>query len=96
MIKDAKKVIRIIQPYVQNVEELEDLLVEAMEKRGVKVEIVTARIRDQPVYRTFMNAYLFKYLMNHGAIVYEEPFKYLHMKAIEVDDGKYLTIGSLN
>jgi hypothetical protein len=35
MIKSAKKSIRIIQPYVQNVEELEDLIVEAMEKRGV-------------------------------------------------------------
>jgi phosphatidylserine/phosphatidylglycerophosphate/cardiolipin synthase-like enzyme len=46
MIKQAKHSIRIIQPYVTNVEELEDLLVEAMTKRGVKVEIITARIRD--------------------------------------------------
>lgn len=62
IIKEAKHSIKIIQPYVQNVEELENLLVEAMEKRGVKVEIVTARIRDQPVYRTFLNADLFTYL----------------------------------
>jgi phosphatidylserine/phosphatidylglycerophosphate/cardiolipin synthase-like enzyme len=46
MIKQAKKSIRIIQPYVSNVEEFEDLIVEAMEKRGVEVEIITARIRD--------------------------------------------------
>lgn len=96
MIKEAKTCIRIIQPYVQNVEELEDLLVEAMEKRGVSVEIVTARIRDQPVYRSFLNSALFRYLQAHGAKVYEEPYKYLHMKAIEVDNGKYITIGSLN
>lgn len=96
IIKQAKHSIKIIQPYVQNVEELEDLLVEAMEKRGVEVEIVTARIRDQPVYRTFLNADLFKYLKSHGAIVYEEPYKFLHMKAVVVDDGKFITLGSLN
>ncbi len=67
-----------------------------MEKRGVKVEIVTARIRDQPVYRTFLNSDLFKYLMSHGAEVYEEPYKFLHMKAVVVDDGKFITLGSLN
>ncbi len=77
-------------------EELEDLLVEAMEKRGVEVEIVTARIRDQPVYRTFLNADLFKYLKSRGAKVWEEPYKFLHMKAVVVDDGKFITLGSLN
>lgn len=77
-------------------EELEDLLVEAMEKRGVKVEIVTARIRDQPVYRRFLNSDIFRYLIAHGATVYEEPYKFLHMKAVEVDNGKYITVGSLN
>jgi len=29
-------------------------------------------------------------------MVKEEPFKYLHMKAIEVDDGKIMTLGSFN
>lgn len=28
--------------------------------------------------------------------VYEEPYKYLHMKAVVIDDGKYITLGSLN
>jgi phosphatidylserine/phosphatidylglycerophosphate/cardiolipin synthase-like enzyme len=28
--------------------------------------------------------------------VYEEPYKFLHMKAIVVDDGRYITLGSLN
>jgi phosphatidylserine/phosphatidylglycerophosphate/cardiolipin synthase-like enzyme len=36
------------------------------------------------------------YLESKGAKVYEEPFKFLHMKAIDVDDGKFLTVGSLN
>ena len=81
---------------MQTVEALEDALVDAMENRGVKVEIVTARIRDQPVYRTFLNADLFKNLKSHGAVVYEEPYKFLHMKAVVVDDGKFMTLGSMN
>lgn len=28
--------------------------------------------------------------------VYEEPYKYLHMKAFVIDDGKYISLGSLN
>lgn len=96
MIKQAQTNIRIIQPYVQNIDELEDLLIEAMEKRGVKVEIITARNRDQPCYKTFLNSYLFARLHEKGAVVHEEPFKFLHMKAIEVDDGKMMTLGSFN
>ena len=46
MIKRAEKSIKIIQPYVTNVDELEDLLREAARDRGVQVEIITARIRD--------------------------------------------------
>ena len=97
MIKKAKKNIKIIQPYVQNVDELENLLVEAIEKRGVEVEIVTARIRDQPVYRTFLNSDIFRFLKDkENTRVYEEPYKFLHMKAVVVDDGKYITLGSFN
>ena len=50
IIQKAKSKIRIIQPYVQNVEEIEEALIEAIEKRGVDVEIITARKRDQPIY----------------------------------------------
>lgn len=46
MIKTAESNIRIVQPYVQNIDELEDQLIEAMVKRGVSVDIVTARNRD--------------------------------------------------
>ena len=35
-------------------------------------------------------------LIAKGVKVYEEPYKYLHMKAVDVDNGKFLTIGSLN
>jgi len=75
---------------------MEAELFEAMEKRNVEVEIITARKRDQPIYKTFLNSDLFSELMRRGAKVYEEPYKYLHMKAVDVDNGRYLTIGSLN
>jgi phosphatidylserine/phosphatidylglycerophosphate/cardiolipin synthase-like enzyme len=96
LISSAQKRIRIIQPYVQNIDELESLLIEAMKERNVEVEIITARNRDQPCYKGFLNSYLFSHLKSHGATVYEEPYKYLHMKAIEIDDGKAMTIGSFN
>lgn len=60
MIKKAEKNIKIIQPYVTNVDEIEDLLIEASRDRNIDIEIVTARVRDQPVYRTFLNSYLFR------------------------------------
>jgi len=96
LVRSAQSSIRIIQPYVQNIEEVEHELFEAMEKRGVSVEIITARKRDQPIYQSFLNADLFSELMKRGAKIYEEPYKYLHMKAVDIDDGRYLTIGSLN
>ena len=67
-----------------------------MTKRGVQLDIVTARNRDQPCYKTHLNSYLFDRLQKNGAKVSEEPFKYLHMKAIEVDDGRIMTLGSFN
>ena len=62
MIKSAESKIRIIQPYVQNIDELEDTLIDAMVKKGVNLEIVTARNRDQPCYKTHLNSYLFNRL----------------------------------
>ena len=62
----------------------------------MEVEIITARKRDQPIYKTFLNSDLFSDLISKGCKVYEEPYKYLHMKAVSVDDGKYFTVGSLN
>jgi phosphatidylserine/phosphatidylglycerophosphate/cardiolipin synthase-like enzyme len=72
---------------VQPIDELEDALGDALD-RGVKVEIISARNRDQPVYKSLLNSDLFAKLHSKGAIVHEEPFKFLHMKMIEVDDGK--------
>lgn len=71
------------------------MLVAALE-RGVRVEIISARMRDQVAYKPLLNSDLFAKLRNKGAVIYEEPFKFLHMKAVEVDDGEIMTIGSFN
>ena len=93
IISKAEDNIKIIQPYFQNVEEVEDALFEAINKRRVKVEIITARNRDQPIYKSFLNSDLFSELLKKGVKVYEEPYKFLHMKAVSIDDGKFLKIG---
>lgn len=59
IINKAEDNIKIIQPYVQNVEEIEEALFRAMNERNVKVEFITARNRDQPIYVSFLNSDLF-------------------------------------
>lgn len=95
LISTAKHSIRIVQPYVQHVTHIENLLVDAL-KRGVKVEIITARIRDQPCYAGLLNAELFRKPIQAGAIVREEPYSFLHMKLYDIDNGEKLSIGSMN
>ena len=94
LVKNAKSKVQIIQPYIQNIREFEDALEDAM-KRNVEVEIITARKRDQPIYASLLNSDLFRRLLKSGAKVYEEPYKFLHMKALSVDN-KFLSIGSMN
>lgn len=96
MIDKAQDNIKMVNGYYLNIEEVEDAIKEAITKRGVKVEIVTARIRDQAIYQSFLNSDLFSDLQKLGVKVYEEPYKVLHWKALSVDDGKFLTIGSMN
>ena len=81
-----------------NVDEVEDLIIEAARDRKVDVEIITARVRDIPCYQTFLNSDLFRRMMKEcpEIKIYEEPYKFLHMKAVVIDDGRYITLGSLN
>ena len=47
------------------------------------------------MYKPFLNSDLFKDMIANGMKVYEEPYKFLHMKAYWID-GRYLNIGSFN
>lgn len=63
--------------------------------RGVKVEILTAAKRDQPVYRFTTNRLLFYNLLHPNMHIYEFPEQLFHMKGYIFDD-KELFYGSFN
>lgn len=94
MLEEAKESITIIQSYYLNIPKVEEILLRAI-KRGVKVEIITAKKRDQLSYRYFLNEILFENLLKNGANVYEFLDKSFHMKAYCVDN-KIINLGSFN
>ncbi|CAD8186135.1 unnamed protein product [Paramecium pentaurelia] len=93
-IKNAKDNIKIVQAYYYSVRIFEKHLREAMD-RGVKVEIITADKRDQPVYRYAFNRILFQGVIHRNLKVYEFPEQLLHMKGY-VFDNNQLFYGSFN
>jgi phosphatidylserine/phosphatidylglycerophosphate/cardiolipin synthase-like enzyme len=76
------------------VKKLDEEIISAV-KRGVQVELITARNRDIPSYRAFKNANLMNHLVKNGVKVLQVQDKYLHMKGFLFDD-QSLTFGSVN
>lgn len=93
-IKNAKKSIKIIVPYYYPIKKIDKALIEAS-KKGIKVELITAKKRDIPCYKDLRNSYLFKHLIDSGIDVYEFKDKYLHVKSFLFDD-EILSVGSFN
>lgn len=62
-------------------------------KRGVKVELITARRRDIPCYKDLRNDHILHDMILSGMKVYEVREKYLHMKGL-VFDNESLTFGT--
>lgn len=60
----------------------------------MQVELITARNRDIPSYRDFINANLMNHLVKNGVRVLQVRDKYLHMKGFLFDD-QDLTFGIL-
>lgn len=94
MLNNAKESITIVQSYYLNIKKIEEILLRAI-KRGVKIEIITAKKRDQLFYKHFVNELLFEKLLLEGVRVYEFFDKSFHIKAYLVDH-KILTLGSFN
>lgn len=90
-ISNAKKSIRIIQPYYYKIPAFENAIIGALD-RGVHVEIVTAHKRDQPVYSSLKNMLLMGNMISKGLKVYEFHDRLLHMKTYLFDDELY-TLG---
>lgn len=63
-------------------------------KRGVAVHIILAGKSDVPWLKN-AEKYLYRFLLHHGARIYEWPNSVLHGKAMIVDN-KWITMGSYN
>lgn len=94
-IRNAKHSIKIINPYYYKISDFEIELISA-HRRGVKVEILTGRKRDVPVYKHFNSGVFFEALVRDGIPVYDHTSpKYLHTKAMMVDEN-LVQVGSYN
>lgn len=93
MLESAQRRIVILQGYYFVVPKLMDAIQRAVQ-RGVEVEMITSKDRDQPAYKHLSNPRLTASMRDLGVKVYEYPRSLLHMKAYVADDS--FTLGSFN
>jgi len=93
-IAQAKHSIKILSAYYYPIRVFEDAIADAR-KRGVTVELITSYKRDIPAYKNFVNGILFQNLLKKGVKVYQFSERYLHAKAMAVDD-RMVNLGSFN
>jgi cardiolipin synthase len=95
LIKSARKTIRITTPYFLPDRSGRRALVEAVQKRGVQVQILTAGPHiDHPIVRR-MSHHSVRHLLEGGAEIYEYQPAMIHAKLMTVD-GWWNVVGSTN
>ena len=95
LIKSAKEAIRITTPYFLPDRSARHALVEAVQRRGVKVQILTAGPKiDHPTIRT-LSRHSSRYLLRGGAEIFEYEPAMIHAKLMTVD-GLWSVVGSTN
>jgi cardiolipin synthase len=95
LINSARHTIRITTPYFLPDRSARQALVEAIEKRGVKVQILTAGpLIDHPIVRK-LSHHSIRRLLQAGAEIYEYEPSMIHAKIMTVD-GVWNVIGSTN
>jgi cardiolipin synthase len=95
LIKSARETIRITSPYFLPDRSARHALIEAMQRRGVQVEILTAGPRiDHPMVRKLSRRSSRK-LLAAGAKIYEYQPSMIHAKLMTVD-GQWNVVGSTN
>ena len=95
LINSARSTIRITTPYFLPDRSARQALADAIEKRGVSVQILTAGPRiDHPTIRT-MSHHSVKHLLQAGAEIYEYQPSMIHAKLMTVD-GIWNVVGSTN
>jgi cardiolipin synthase len=95
LIKSAKQTIRITTPYFLPDRSARRALVEAVQRRGVKVQILTAGpYIDHPIIRT-LSRHSSRHLLEAGAEIFEYLPSMIHAKLMTVD-GQWNVVGSTN
>ena len=95
LIKSARETIRITTPYFLPDRSAREALIEAVQKRGVKVQILTAGPRiDHPIVRR-LSRHSSRHLLRSGAEIYEYQPSMIHAKLMTVD-GQWNVVGSTN
>jgi cardiolipin synthase A/B len=95
LINSARHTIRITTPYFIPDRSAREALVEAIEKRGVKVQILTAGpLIDHPIVRK-LSHHSIRRLLQAGAEIHEYEPSMIHAKIMTVD-GVWSVIGSTN
>ncbi len=95
LIKSARSSIRITTPYFLPDRSARQALIEAIEERGVTVQILTAGPRiDHPLIRRLSHRSV-RRLLQAGAEIYEYEPSMIHAKLMTVD-GLWNVVGSTN
>jgi cardiolipin synthase len=95
LINSARSTIRITTPYFIPDRSARQALIDAIEKRGVTVQILTAGPRiDHPMIRRLSHRSVHR-LLKAGAEIYEYQPSMIHAKLMTVD-GMWSVVGSTN
>ena len=95
LIKSARKTIRITTPYFLPDPSARRALVEAVEGRGVKVQILTAGPMIDHKYIRTLSRHASRHLLGAGAEIYEYQPSMIHAKLMTVDE-QWCVLGSTN
>ena len=95
LIKSARETIRITTPYFLPDRAAREALVEAVERRGVKVQILTAGPRIDHAFIRTLSRHSSRHLLRAGAEIFEYQPAMIHAKLMTVD-GQWSVAGSTN
>ena len=95
LIKSARKSIRITTPYFLPDRSARHALIEAVEQRGVSVQILTAGPHIDHKFIRTMSRHSSRHLLRAGAQIFEYQPAMIHAKLMTVD-GQWNVVGSTN
>ena len=95
LIKSARKTIRITTPYFLPDRSARHALIEAVQRRGVSVQILTAGPHIDHKFIRTMSRHSSRHLLLAGAEIFEYQPAMIHAKLMTVD-GQWNVVGSTN